>query len=226
MPKIENIIEATLFISARPMTVSEIAKITGIRPKSRIKATLDKMRKSYDHHGIYIEERDGLYELKVKNEHLDVVSSLAPNQDFSRAVLQTLSIIAYKNPIKQSDIIQIRGNRAYDHISELESRGFVIRVPSGHTNMVKITGKFLEYFGIQNKADLAKYFKSSNLLNDAEDDKETDRKVPKVIKKEYDPEIERRKFHEKLKDNVDKRKKELHKEKEDKGKSDEHVVQD
>ncbi|MBW6451840.1 MAG: SMC-Scp complex subunit ScpB [DPANN group archaeon] len=210
MPNVENMIEAVLFISARPMTLSEIAKVTGIMPKSKIKTILDNMKVGYGNHGIYIAEQDGLFELKVKKEHMNVVSSLAPDQDFSRAILQTLSIIAYKNPIKQSEIIDIRGNRAYDHLLELESRGFVVRVPSGHTNLVKITGKFLDYFGLTDKDELAKHFKSSEVLNNTEIPIENVLKTNKNIKVEYDSDVEKKNFHDKLKEDVEKRKKELY----------------
>lgn len=226
MLKMKNIIEAVLFISARPMSITEIASASGIRPKSKIKEVLDEMKKDYDHHGIYIEENEGLYELKVKREHTDIVSLLAPEQDFQKAVLQTLAIIAYKNPIKQSNIIEIRGNRAYDHLAELESKGFITRVPLGHTNVIKITRKFLEYFGLQSKDDLEKYFKGVNIPVENISAEAAEKKIEdKEIKKEPDPETEKRRYEDRLRAEVEKRKHDLQKEKESKAKTPEQNVQ-
>lgn len=151
------IIEAALFIAARPMSLAEIYDIVKI-PKPQIKKILDSMESGYNDHGIRIAERDGFYELRIKDEFVKHVEHLAPERDFSRATMQTLSLIAYRSPVKQSLVIGIRGNRAYDHIKELVSKGFVRSEPKGHTNILHITKKFLEYFNISSEKELKAYF--------------------------------------------------------------------
>ncbi len=153
----KKIIEAALFIAARPMTLAELYHVVGV-PKPQIKSLLEEMEKEYDEHSLSVRERDGYYELHIKEEYKDHVEHLAPEKDFSKATLQTLSLIAYHNPAKQSFVVETRGNRAYDHIKELTSRGFVRLEPEGHTNRIHITKKFLDYFGLTSPKDLKEYF--------------------------------------------------------------------
>ena len=158
----KNLIEAALFVSSRPLSASEISDVVHT-PRKEVCRVLDSMAEDYENHGIrlYYNVIRQTYELKVKEKYRASVSRLAPNQDLSRGVLQTLSIIAYKNPVRQSKIVSIRGNRAYEHLSELEDRGFVWRESRGHTKMVHVTKKFLDYFGLDTVEELKLYFQKS-----------------------------------------------------------------
>lgn len=155
----KNIVEAALFVSSKPLSVDEISDIVHI-PRAEVEKVIGSMKEDYDDHGImvHMNEIKGTYELRVKKEYMEHVSRLAPHQDFNRGVLQTLSVIAYKNPVKQSRVITIRGNRAYDHLSELEEKGFVSRQSKGHSKVISITRKFLDYFGLDNPEELRLYF--------------------------------------------------------------------
>ncbi len=153
----KRILEAALFIAARPMALAELYDVVKI-PKPEIKKILELMEAHYNDHGIRLVERDGLYELRIRDEFVKHVEHLAPERDFSRATMQTLSLIAYRSPMKQSEVIGIRGNRAYDHVKELVSKGFVRAEPKGHTNLLHITKKFLEYFNISSEKELKEYF--------------------------------------------------------------------
>lgn len=153
----KRILEAALFIAARPMALAELYDVVKI-PKPEIKKILESMESHYNDHGIRLAERDGLYELSIRDEFVKHVEHLAPERDFSRATMQTLSLIAYRSPMKQSEVIEIRGNRAYDHVKELVSKGFVRSEPKGHTNLLHITKKFLDYFNISSEKELKVYF--------------------------------------------------------------------
>ncbi len=156
----KRLIEAALFVAAKPLSLADLYQVLKI-PKSRIKKIIDEMKGNYGEHGLRIVEASGLYEMKIDSSFEEHVSHLAPHKDFPKAVLQTLSLIAYKNPVKQSNIVSVRGNRAYDHLKELEAKGFIRREESGHTNIVHITRKFLDYFGIENAEELKEYFSST-----------------------------------------------------------------
>lgn len=153
----KKLIEAALFVAARPMTLAELYHVVGI-PKPQIKKLLKEMEKEYDDHSLSVRERDNYYELHIKEEYKDDVEHLAPEKDFSKATLQTLSLISYHNPAKQSFVVETRGNRAYDHIKELSSRGFIRLEPEGHTNRIHITKKFLDYFDLTSPKELKEYF--------------------------------------------------------------------
>ena len=176
----KRLIEAALFVAAKPLSLADLYQVLKI-PKSRIKKIIDEMKGNYGEHGVRIVEAAGLYEMKIDSSFEEHVSHLAPHKDFPKAVLQTLSLIAYKNPVKQSNIVSVRGNRAYDHLKELEAKGFIRREESGHTNIVHITRKFLDYFGIENAEELKEYFSSTPIdmiLKDVEV------KEKKVVKEE------------------------------------------
>lgn len=102
-----------------------------------------------------------LFELHIKDEFVSKVAHLAPTADFSRGALQSLSLIAYRAPMKQSEAVKIRGNRAYEHLKELEERGFINRQPKGHTKIITLTRKFVEYFGLGNLEELKEKFEES-----------------------------------------------------------------
>jgi len=74
--------------------------------------------------------------------------------EFTKAEQETLAVIAYKQPVKQSVIIKIRGNKAYDHIKKFRDIGLVQAKKVGHTNELSLSDEFFEYFHIVNKNDL------------------------------------------------------------------------
>lgn len=191
MRDIKKIIEAALFVAGKPLTLAELYNVLketeGIKSlsKPQIRTLLKEMEKEYDEHGIKVVERsEGFFELTVKEDIRKHVDRLAPEKDLPRATLQTLSLIAFRSPVKQSYIIEIRGNRAYDHIKELQRRGFINVEPEGHTNKLTTTKKFFEYFGIRDQEQLIEMYKAEGIeIEDfekklKEDGKEDDAEIP------------------------------------------------
>ena len=64
------------------------------------------------------------FKLNVKPEHAHVIHQIVTETELSKTLMETLAIIAFKYPIKQSDLIKIRTNKAYDHLKELEDVEF------------------------------------------------------------------------------------------------------
>ena len=160
----KQVIEAALFIAAKPLTIAELVAITQLQGQE-IESALKLMEEHFDDHGIKVQKNeDSTYELKIKNEFLQKVKHLSPHSDFSKAELQTLSLIAYDNPIKNSDVIHIRGNRGYDHVAILMQRGFIRKEPFGHTSLLHLTQKFLDYFGLKTTAEGKKYFADQGVV--------------------------------------------------------------
>ncbi|MDY6771566.1 MAG: SMC-Scp complex subunit ScpB, partial [Candidatus Nanohaloarchaea archaeon] len=106
--------------------------------------------------------------------HIDQVRDLAPHQDLSDAALRTLSIIAYNAPVKQSKIIDIRGNRAYSQISDLEERGLLSSSKDGRTKVLDVTEDFLDYFGIDDLDEFRDGLDAAPAAEMLLDDEETD----------------------------------------------------
>jgi len=153
------LLEAVLFSTSKPLKIEEIAKISKIR-KDQIEPLLKELRKKYasPDSGLRLFDIGG-YRLMVKQEFLDKVSSLA-KADLSKGLLRVLSLIAYHEPVKQSDIVKVIGNRTYEYMKELEDLGFVKSERKGRTKILRTTPQFETYFGTK-KEELKKLAKKA-----------------------------------------------------------------
>lgn len=143
-------LEAALYVADDPIDTDEIADVLNLGSKGYVQMVVDELQEDLkqDERGLELIETDGGYELQVKEAYVDEVKDLAPHQDLGDATLRTLSIIAYNTPVKQSKIIEIRGNRAYSQIKELRNRGLIEAEKDGRTNVLDVTPTFLDYFGL------------------------------------------------------------------------------
>ena len=90
--------------------------------------------------------------MDLKDKYHFLSNKLATgNQEFTKAEQETLAIIAYKQPVKQSIVIKIRGNKAYDHIKKFKDLGLLIIKPQGHTLILELSDDFYEYFNLHDK---------------------------------------------------------------------------
>ncbi len=142
------IAEAALFLSEDPLSIEELADAMNIGAKGFVAQVVEELQEDLESEarGMKIIENDGEYEMVVKNEHVDQVEHLAPHRDLDDGMLRTLALIAYNTPVKQSEVVDIRGNRAYSQIKELTNRGFVESEKDGRTKVLEVTDHFLEYF--------------------------------------------------------------------------------
>ncbi len=143
----EKIIEAALFISSKPLTIDELGNIAGIQSLGYVKEILEKLQKKYENSGIEIVSTEQGWTMQVRPEILPKVSHLTPHADLSEGCKRTLALIVYKEPVKQSEIIKIQGNKAYSYIKELKRRGFIRLEKEGHTKVIYLTKEFEKYFG-------------------------------------------------------------------------------
>jgi len=145
------LLEAALFLSEDPLSTDKLADILNLGSKGYVSQLVDKLRQDFEKEGrgITIEEREGKYDMAVKQDYLNQVAHLAPHQDIPSATLRTLALIAYNHPIKQSRVVDIRGNRAYSQVKELKKRGLVKAEKDGRTKVLRVTQDFLDYFGLE-----------------------------------------------------------------------------
>ncbi len=145
-----NLVEAALFLSPEPLTRRRLAKILGGTALAYVDRILEEIKAEFDAptHGIELLVEDGRAYLQVKRPYVDKVAHLAPQQDIPRPVLRTLAMIAYNNPLTQADLIKVRGNKAYGHVTELLERGLIRAEPQGRTLLLSVTDEFLRYFGL------------------------------------------------------------------------------
>lgn len=157
------LLEAALFLSPEPLSIDQISKVLGIGSKGFVRDLIEKYREilNSEERGLELFETNGKFELKVKRELIDKVAHLAPHQDISEGVLRTLALIAYESPIEQSKVVEIRGNRAYDHIKELKARGFIESIKKGKTHLLQVTKQFLDYFGLETPEEFRMHVKEN-----------------------------------------------------------------
>jgi segregation and condensation protein B len=144
-------LEAALYLAEEPIDKDEIADVLNLGSIGFVDMLINEFMEELENEGRGLEviETNQGYELKVKNSHLEHVDHLAPHQDLNKGQLRTLSIIAYNAPVEQTDIVEIRGNRAYQHIKELVNRGFLSKEKDGRTAILSMTDFFLDYFDIE-----------------------------------------------------------------------------
>jgi segregation and condensation protein B len=151
------LLEAILFTTTDPLSMEKLMKLMRAN-KDRLEQMLTVLRERYakEEYGVTLSEIGG-FKLVVKPEFFENVSDLTPHADLSRGLLRVLAIIAYHEPIKQSDIVKVVGNRTYEYVKELEERGLIKVEKKSRTKLLTTTPHFEDYFGI-NKQQIKKEF--------------------------------------------------------------------
>lgn len=159
---IRAIVEALIFASTRPITVIEIASILEI-DLELAKKLVQELQKVYESEvrGIQIIEVAGGYQMATRPEYGPYVEKLerpGRGTPLSRAALETLAVVAYRQPVTRSEIEDIRGVNVEGALSTLIERGLVREVgrkqAPGRPILYGTTSKFLQYFGINSLEDL------------------------------------------------------------------------
>lgn len=162
MEDLKNIIESLLFVSDEPLTVDKLKSIIENVDARQIKQTLEQLCVDYDARGggFHLREVAGGWQLRSRPEyHSWIKQMLQPSpQRLSRAALETLAIIAYKQPIIRADIEHIRGVDSGGVLRQLMERK-LIRVLGrkeipGRPLIYATTKLFLELFDLKDLNDL------------------------------------------------------------------------
>jgi segregation and condensation protein B len=150
----QKLIEASLFVAGRFLNIEELVMLTDLN-QSMIKDSLDILIKKYSNGPIIIISKNDSWKMDVATEYHYLINKLATGTpEFTKAEQETLAIIAYKQPVKQSVVIKIRGNKSYDHIKKFQDLGLVVAKPRGHTLELSLSEEFYEYFSVHQKSDV------------------------------------------------------------------------
>ncbi len=143
-------LEAILFVSGRFLNMQELISLSDLNPVI-IEDLISKLKEKYETQDSAIEiiEKAGMWKMNVRPDYSNIINKLATGRsEFSKAEQETLAIIAFKQPIKQSVIIKIRGNKAYDHVKKFEDLGLIKKKKMGRTNELSLREDFFDYFNI------------------------------------------------------------------------------
>lgn len=148
-------VEAALYASDRPLTLDELKNTVGTSSETYIQKLLDELGEKYrDNSSLGLKEtKENMYTLKLREEYLPKVENVVSKTKLTRGTLKTLAVIAYKQPIKQSELAKIRGGRVYQYVKKLQELGFVESEPLGQTKVLRTTKKFAGYFGFEDQMD-------------------------------------------------------------------------
>ena len=150
MEKEKRKIEAVLFTTGRFLGIKEVSEMTGIASLGFLKDVLNELKENYEklNSSLEITREQNQWKLGLKKEFLYLTEGLLTSSELDRPVQETLAMVAYKQPAIQSDVINIRGNKAYDHIKVLRENGFLESEKFGRTKILKLTQKFYDYFDV------------------------------------------------------------------------------
>jgi len=151
MNRLASQIEAILYLKGQPLSIPEIAEYAKC-DRVMVEEGLIELMDDYAHRDSALEvvETDAGYSLQLRSDFQDLVQTLVP-VELGVAVLRTLAAIALHNPMLQSDLINLRGSGAYQHVQELVELGFVHkkRHTDSRSYALQVTPKFHQYFQIE-----------------------------------------------------------------------------
>ncbi len=157
---LQSVVEALLFASEKPLSVKELGSFISDVSHQELRGALEAIRVSYEpsHHGIYLELVAGGYQFRTKLDKSEWVKKIQESKParMSRAQLETLAIIAYKQPVTRIEIDLIRGVDSSHLLKTLLEKKLIkiegIKEAPGRPLIYATTPEFLEFF---NLADLS-----------------------------------------------------------------------
>jgi len=161
---IRNVVEAALLAAGQPLPVAELARLfdEGARPSTQqLQAALEALAAEYAGRGIELKHTAGGYRIQVRRELAEEISRLWPERTvrYSRALLETLALIAYRQPITRAEIEAVRGVAVNPNIIRTMIERSWVRVVGhrdvpGHPELLGTTREFLDYFGLKSLDEL------------------------------------------------------------------------
>jgi len=146
----KNRVETILFTTGGFLGLDEISRLTDINDLEHLKKVIDGLMQDYSSRDCALEvfKQGDKWKLSIRKNYLHLTEKLLKDCDLDRPSQETLAVIAYKNPALQADVIKIRGNKAYDHISSLKDLDFITAEKYGRTRLLKVTQRFYDYFDV------------------------------------------------------------------------------
>jgi len=189
MSDVKKKVEAVLFSAGDRLSLEELSKLCRAR-STDILASLEELQKEYSEKqsSLMIVNDNNKWKFSVEEKFIPIVRKVVTETELSKSIMETLAVIAFKYPILQSDLIKTRTNKAYDHLKELQSSGYISRKRKGRTNLIMLTDKFFQYFDLP-PDKLKDKFKDFDGIAKAIEEKEYDVKKIKEEQKKSAEEL-------------------------------------
>ena len=182
--RLENVIESLLFASDHPLTVNELKKLVGERDGAKITAAVTALQTARQETGINVISVAGGWHLRTNPTNVAWVSRLIAGkpQRLSRAMLETLAIVAYRQPITRPEVDDIRGVDCGPVLKTLLDRGLVRMIGKkedvGRPILYGTTPEFLRTFSLRDLTELPTLREFHEL--GADEQAEVDAKAPRA----------------------------------------------
>ena len=144
-----KLVEAALFMTPKPLQEADLSKIAGIASLDELAGILAGLEKEYSERGVRVTKTPEGWEMHVAPDMLNFVAHLAPYSNLSEGCKRALALAVYKEPLEQSELIRIQGNKAYAYVEKLEKAGLIRTEKAGRTWKLYLTTEFENYFGDQ-----------------------------------------------------------------------------
>ena len=145
------LIEAALYVAGRPLDLKTLASVTKTRSKKLVQQLAKTLKQDYESRNTsleILELEDDRFVMQLKPEYSQRVQRLAMRPLLTTGPLKTLSYIAYRQPVSQKQVLNVRGNHVYGHLKQLEELGLIMRDRVGRTKVLRTTQFFADYFGL------------------------------------------------------------------------------
>lgn len=147
--KSKKLVESVLFSASNPVSVNQIAEATELSKKT-VRKALKELITDYQENkntSMAIVKAGRKYVMQLKEDYTDP-SVMVTQPEIDDAVLRTLALIAFHQPVKQSNLRRMAGDKIYDHVDELSQMHLIHTKKHRNTEMITLTRRFPEYFGL------------------------------------------------------------------------------
>ncbi len=145
------LLEAALYVAGRPLDLNDICATLSTRSKKKAYSYVKTLMEAYSARNTaleILELKDERFVMQVKADYTPLVKKLVNRPLLSAGPLKTLSYIAYRQPLSQKRVIEVRGQHAYGHVKLLKEMGLIAAERSGRSMVLKTTDYFADYFGL------------------------------------------------------------------------------
>ena len=145
------LVEAALYVAGRPLNLKELCSVLKTRSKNKARRLAKTLTREYTGRNTALEVlelKDERYVLQLKAEFTPRVRRLVKRPLLSTGPLKTLAYIAYRQPVSQKRIVDVRGHHVYGHIKLLREMGLVAGERRGRSTVLRTTEYFADYFGL------------------------------------------------------------------------------
>jgi len=147
------LMEAALYVAGRPLDLKTMASVAGTRSKKRVRKLAKTLVDDYKNRETaleILELEEERFVMQLKSEYTGKVRKLATRPLLSAGPLKTLSYIAFRQPILQTHVVDVRGHHSYGHLKQLEDMELISREGIGKKRVIKTTQFFADFFGLSN----------------------------------------------------------------------------